>query len=76
MENLMLQNIIIGGGNTLINGFGNRLKNEIEQGGLLTDQIESVKIYETEDRTSEYCSAAWKGLKSFSRLESVKEYVA
>jgi actin-related protein 6 len=66
MENLMLQNIIVGGGNSLFEGFSSRLKNELECGGLLTDQIDSVKIYETETKDAPFCNGAWRGLKSFS----------
>jgi len=64
MENLMLSNIIVGGGNSLIPGFSARLKHEIENGGLLTDQVSSINIHQ-EDSISE-SSAVWRGLKSFS----------
>ena len=38
-RDLILSNIIVGGGNTLIDGFGSRLKYELTDGGRLTDQV-------------------------------------
>lgn len=65
MENLVLSNIVVGGGNTLIPGFSNRLRSSIEDEGKLNDQVDKINIYETE--TSEKCDAAWRGLKLFSQ---------
>ena len=48
MEPLALSNIVLGGGNTKIPGFGSRLKNEIENAGRLSDLTSQVNIHETE----------------------------
>ena len=64
MEPLILSNIVLGGGNTKIPGFGTRLKNEIENAGRLSDLTSSVNIHETE--TNAQPDAAWRGLNLFA----------
>ena len=48
MEPLMLANIVVGGGNTKIPGFGQRLKHEMENEGRMSDLTSSINIHETE----------------------------
>jgi len=60
MEPVMLSNIVVGGGNTRIPGFGQRLRNEIEQGGRMTDLTGPINIIETEKNDN--CDAALTGL--------------
>ena len=47
-ESMLFNNIIVGGGNTKIPGFKNRLQFELEANGRLPDTAKYVKIYETE----------------------------
>ena len=48
MEPVLLSNLVVGGGNTRIPGFAQRLKSEIENGGRMTDLTGPISITETE----------------------------
>lgn len=75
-ENLILSNIIIGGGSTKFRGFKDRLKHEIENEGRLTDQIRKVNIFEAEkqDHDNNNIDSAWRGLKLFSTSPTFPKY--
>ena len=68
----MFKNIVIGGGNTRIPGFKNRLQFELDQNGYLPDQVKSAEITEVED---ENVTGAWRGLKIFAaQTDALNEY--
>ena len=70
-EHLMFKNIIIGGGNTRIPGFKNRLQYELDENGYLPDQVKKSEISHVED--DQVC-ATWRGMKQFANQQLLQEY--
>lgn len=69
----MFKNIIVGGGNTRIPGFKNRLQSELDNNGYLPDGEQNASVTEME-HDGQVC-AAWKGLKQFAaQSDLLNEY--
>ena len=59
-EHVLFSNIIIGGGNTKIKGFKNRLENELLSSGLMTNMSTKCKIFEAEKESEMSANSAWR----------------